>query len=179
MDNMKICTKCKIDKSLDDFHNDKHTKDGKSYICKNCNSLARYGKPYSDKRDKNIAKEFDDGTKLCSKCNLIKDKDSFYFMKKLNRHRSFCRECENNTTLKRVYKLSDDEFNQIVEKRRNNICEICNCENESNKNLFVDHNHSTGRIRGVICHNCNVAIGHLRDDVDLARRIIIYLEKHQ
>lgn len=40
----------------------------------------------------------------------------------------------------------------------------------------VDHNHTTGRIRGILCQPCNVALGHLQENPDTLRRMIAYLE---
>ena len=42
---------------------------------------------------------------------------------------------------------------------------------------LVDHDHATGRIRGLLCTHCNVALGAIRDDVGIARRLIEYLEE--
>jgi hypothetical protein len=43
--------------------------------------------------------------------------------------------------------------------------------------LSVDHNHETGRIRGLLCDHCNHAIGAMREDVERIKRAIAYLEK--
>jgi hypothetical protein len=42
--------------------------------------------------------------------------------------------------------------------------------------VHVDHHHVTGKIRGVLCFTCNVALGQLKDDVTLFRKAIDYLE---
>ncbi|MFG2956956.1 endonuclease domain-containing protein [Streptomyces sp. NPDC048291] len=52
------------------------------------------------------------------------------------------------------------------------ICAIC----LSAPPVHVDHCHKTGRVRGVLCFNCNSAIGKLRDDPDAARRAAAYPE---
>ena len=39
----------------------------------------------------------------------------------------------------------------------------------------IDHDHETGEVRGVLCHNCNLAIGHLKDDPELVARALAYL----
>lgn len=44
--------------------------------------------------------------------------------------------------------------------------------------LHVDHDHKTGKVRGVLCFNCNGALGQVRDNPDLLRRLATYLEKH-
>lgn len=40
----------------------------------------------------------------------------------------------------------------------------------------VDHDHETGRVRGILCHRCNHALGHLRDSPEIARRAGLYLQ---
>ncbi len=64
-------------------------------------------------------------------------------------------------------------------------CAICgNAEKRRDKwtgqvlSLSVDHDHRTGMARGVVCHNCNVAIGYFEDDPERMRRAIVYLEKY-
>jgi hypothetical protein len=57
-------------------------------------------------------------------------------------------------------------------------CAIClpPAETAQHKVLRVDHNHSTGDVRGLLCHHCNVAIGHFGDDIVLLQRAIEYLQ---
>ena len=47
------------------------------------------------------------------------------------------------------------------------------------KTLVVDHCHSTGKVRGLLCHNCNRALGLLQDNTDVLARAIVYLEAHR
>ena len=75
----------------------------------------------------------------------------------------------------RKYGISGDEFREIIEKQ-NGKCPICT--NSINKNFSVDHEHGTGRIRGIICNNCNLAIGNAGDSPDRLRAMASYLEKN-
>jgi hypothetical protein len=45
--------------------------------------------------------------------------------------------------------------------------------------LCVDHDHTTGKVRGLLCHDCNVGIGFMRDSVENFRRAIAYLDRHK
>lgn len=80
----------------------------------------------------------------------------------------------------KAYGLTLDEFMEIKE-RQAGVCALCEKpETRTSKNgrtfeLVVDHDHATGRVRGLLCHSCNVAIGHLRDDPLLAFRAADYL----
>lgn len=54
------------------------------------------------------------------------------------------------------------------------VCAICG----RNDNLVVDHCHETNIVRDALCRNCNIGIGHLRDDVSLLQKAIEYIELH-
>jgi hypothetical protein len=65
--------------------------------------------------------------------------------------------------LKRRFGISIAEYNEILEKQ-NGCCAICGIhQSKLNKSLFVDHNHKTGKIRGLLCFKCNISLGHLED----------------
>lgn len=60
------------------------------------------------------------------------------------------------------------------------VCACCGATaNRNGKRLFVDHDHRTGAIRGILCHRCNAGIGHLGDTVDGVRRALAYLERSE
>lgn len=52
-------------------------------------------------------------------------------------------------------------------------CGICGATDS----LKIDHSHSSGDVRGVLCHGCNIGLGNFRDDPDLLRKAIRYLAK--
>ncbi len=58
-------------------------------------------------------------------------------------------------------------------------CDLCHYDISKSPryhNLHIDHDHSSGKIRGLLCHNCNMALGLLRDDASLLRRAADYLD---
>lgn len=62
---------------------------------------------------------------------------------------------------------------------QNGLCEICGQPPKGkHKRLYVDHNHKTGRVRGLLCCICNLALGKLRDDKAILAQAIKYLEKY-
>jgi hypothetical protein len=77
----------------------------------------------------------------------------------------------------RQYNLTLEEFHKMLEDQGGE-CAICGYDNLSNRNYFpvVDHCHKTGIVRGLLCGNCNHAIGKLKDDPKLLRRAADYLE---
>jgi Autographiviridae endonuclease VII len=60
-------------------------------------------------------------------------------------------------------------------KDQGGVCAICLRDN-NNKRLCVDHDHRTGRIRGLLCNKCNGVLGYLDDNATLLRRFMKYLE---
>lgn len=75
----------------------------------------------------------------------------------------------------RKYNLSTQ---QVLELKAKTCCDICGNTNIKNKALCIDHNHITGKVRGVLCDACNTGIGKLKDDISLLQKAINYLNKH-
>jgi hypothetical protein len=76
------------------------------------------------------------------------------------------------------YGLNEDDFLNMLEYC-NNSCEICEKKFTSDSRYTtacVDHNHSNGHVRGLLCHQCNKALGGFKDDVKLLNRAVVYLE---
>lgn len=89
-----------------------------------------------------------------------------------------------NNYLKRMYGITKEQYDQM-HAEQNGVCAICR-EPETRKspksstilNLLVDHNHSTDKVRQLICHRCNTALGLFQDSSLLCRAAANYLEKH-
>ena len=59
-------------------------------------------------------------------------------------------------------------------------CAVCRIAKPKGKNSWhVDHDHATGKVRGVLCGHCNAGLGHFRDKVKTLRAAIYYLEAHE
>lgn len=79
---------------------------------------------------------------------------------------------------KKKYGLTREAYDAL-RQRQNHSCVICNRhESELKKKLQVDHDHATGKVRGLLCYGCNVAIGMTRDRPDILRLCAIYLDFH-
>lgn len=57
-----------------------------------------------------------------------------------------------------------------------NICNICNNEFKSDKYKRIDHNHITGKVRGLLCPKCNFLLGMCNDDIKILKSAISYLK---
>lgn len=73
------------------------------------------------------------------------------------------------------YGLSREDYEALVAAQFG-CCAICG---ERDKSLCVDHDHSTGKIRELLCSSCNLAISHLRDDPSRALAAHEYLNRHR
>lgn len=77
--------------------------------------------------------------------------------------------------LKCQYNLSLDQYNELVVKQ-NNLCLICNNPETHKPRLSIDHHHETGRVRGLLCHNCNAGLGHFKDSIEVLQSAINYIK---
>ena len=82
--------------------------------------------------------------------------------------------------LQRNYSISLDDYDRM-NRDQNFLCKICRSEGFVMKDhhkllLVVDHCHSTGKVRGLLCHNCNRALGLLQDSLESLERAKNYLE---
>jgi hypothetical protein len=68
-----------------------------------------------------------------------------------------------------------DEYNAMLAEQ-GGVCAVCSRPPTSGISLHVDHDHATGRIRGLLCFRCNNALGDLEDDPALLRAAARYLE---
>lgn len=93
-----------------------------------------------------------------------------------------------NSHLLRAFGISLDEYNVILE-RQDGMCAICGelpdgprNQRKGGRNVFkarlvVDHDHATGKVRGLLCNNCNAAIGLLKDDQAMVGSALAYLDR--
>lgn len=89
-------------------------------------------------------------------------------------------EKRKNTALLRKYGISFKEREQMVQNQ-NNTCAICGTlfdENKQCKKSCIDHDHITDKTRGILCNNCNLALGLIDDNINTAKNIVCYLERY-
>jgi hypothetical protein len=123
-------------------------------------------------------------TKQCTKCLVFKGLDDFYRRGESGR-KSECKDCDNQRHTKwrakdpertrrlwreaaqrhaprarlRIYGLTETEF-EVLLKSQGGLCAIC----RSDGDLCIDHDHSSGKVRGLLCSNCNSMLGMGQDD---------------
>lgn len=79
--------------------------------------------------------------------------------------------------LKNEFGLSIEQFDAML-AAQNGVCAICK-RPDPTRQLSVDHDHKTGRVRQLLCNRCNPALGYVQDDVEILKSMIVYLERHK
>ncbi len=108
----------------------------------------------------------------CKPCRNIYSKD--YNKRNLAK----CRQIGMNSHRKTKYGITAEEFKNLQIKQ-NYVCAICNNKCITGMNLAVDHDHVSGKIRGLLCANCNRGLGLFKDNVLSLEQAIIYLNREK
>lgn len=113
-----------------------------------------------------------DGFKVCTHCNEnlpIAD-----FGRKLNRYTEMCKPCRGIELRANTYGLTRDAVRELIKSP----CHCCGTVVADMKQLHIDHCHTTGEVRGVLCHACNTSLGLLSEDPARMRALASYIERH-
>ncbi len=78
--------------------------------------------------------------------------------------------------LMRFYKMTLDEYNSM-DQSQGGVCAICGKPNRNGGRLAVDHDHTTGVVRGLLCSHCNAGLGQFLDNEDVLASAISYLRE--
>ena len=139
---------------------------------KQCNKCKEF-KPFTE-FNKHIRHK--DGLRTrCKPCEAVDAKKRK--QKDLQKDYLGTRQKERAANLKRMFGLSLEDYEQKA-KNQNYVCAICLLPCKSGKNLAVDHNHKTGKLRDLLCGNCNGGLGKFQDNPELLSKAADYLRKH-
>lgn len=165
---MKKCKKCQLVKPLEEFYRDVGMRDGYRNDCRNdckvCNAAAsriRYQANPTGAigRVKRWQQEHADRVNAYHRAR---------------RSDPAVKRAERSAYLQRKYGVSIEEYEAML-ARQGGGCGICGKAPSSRISLHVDHDHGTGRIRGLLCFVCNSSLGEL-DDPELLRAALRYVE---
>lgn len=168
---LKKCKTCKEILTINNFYEDPKSRDKLFYSCKKCYNTYR-----KNNRDKNPLSE--------EQLEKKREKGRIYYSNNKERkseysknNRKFNTRAYKNREFKSKYGISIDIYDNILENQGNS-CAICKIHKSLfNYWLVVDHCHTTGKVRGILCRNCNLAIGYFKDNIESIKNSIIYIEK--
>lgn len=104
-----------------------------------------------------------------------KEKRKAYNYKWMSNNYEKWQETQRKSRLKRKFGISVEEYNTVLQKQQGQ-CGICGVKRTDIKTTFsVDHDHSTGRVRGLLCHECNMGLGKFKDSTKVLLAAIDYL----
>ena len=153
---MKTCTKCNQDKDNQAFPKDKSKRDGLHSYCKDCHRAC------------NRAARLDP-----DRVQRMREVSRLWRVNNPERSAAGIR-C---ATLRKKYGITAEEYEQLFDAQ-GRVCAICGDPySKGNGRLHVDHDHVTGKIRGILCQACNVTLGKMRDSPTLLRLAADYLER--
>jgi hypothetical protein len=86
-------------------------------------------------------------------------------------------EARRRWTLKKLYGMTQADYDALLVSQ-DGKCAICQTDSPGGpgNKFHVDHDHATGRVRGLLCHHCNTGLGNLYDDPVRLRAALRYLE---
>lgn len=130
------------------------------------------------------------GFKFCTGCKTNKPVDEFYKdPRKVDGLQHYCKACKSKrgkaeykrNPLRRKersfinkYNLSLDEI-EVMRIKQNGLCAVCG---KPNNKMVVDHDHATGKVRGLVCPKHNNLLGMADDNIDILKSAISYLESY-
>lgn len=146
--------------------------------CAKCNKLKSLSSFYKRNKEKNLLRN------ECKECASKRNKE--YVAK--HKHRLQIKNKEwaiknknkiRDTKIKRKFGITLEEKNQMF-KDQQNKCAICGTvENIRGRDWDIDHCHETGKVRGILCSNCNRGLGLFGDSVKNLLKAAEYLQKHK
>jgi len=191
----KRCSHCGMVKPLSDFYRRRRNSEnpGASSECKRCNYEIQHAIVLANqkrKRELILARR----EKKCCICKIVKPLDQFPVCRtRLDGKNSTCKSCllsyqrqrrktirgklmRKEIYLKRDHDITTAQYSDLLRKQ-NYVCAICgrNGHIKGKPSLAVDHDHRTGKIRGLLCFNCNTGLGKFDDDPKYLLRASQYL----
>ena len=131
----------------------------------------------------------------CTQCGVIatNEKELVKFVKQArgkHGYRNLCKECHSasesygsrydadyyyDKSLKSLYNINIEDYNNMF-KEQQGCCKICDThQSKLKRRLYVDHCHTTNKVRGLLCQSCNTFIGFSYDSPKRLKRAIEYI----
>jgi hypothetical protein len=150
----KICSGCNDWKPLDEFSERREMVDGRRSQCRDCDRAR--GKAFRE-RDPAAYREY-----LRQRYHSPERVDQAW-----------------NSRLKNLYGMTVERYVELLDDQ-GGVCAICKGPQKSGqrKRLYVDHDHGTGKVRGLLCGTCNAGIAMLKESEEIMHSAMAYLFRH-
>jgi len=161
----KLCTKCNTMLPVKAFWKNRAITDGLNGWCKKCVT----------ERRRKINHPVSVDLKICTRCKVTKSAGDFH-RNRLSSDglHSWCKECTLLQAAWRQYGILDEDYQQLL-NAQNGKCAICKATFE--RTPHIDHSHTTGKVRGLLCLKCNALLGCANDSQKILENAIQYLMK--
>jgi hypothetical protein len=157
---------CGERKAIDDFYRAKGMRDGHRSDCIACNLAEKRARTALDpqaNRDRVKRWAIANPEKVLARVAAMTGSEK----KKLADRKSY---------LKRTYGITLEDYERMLEAH-GGVCAICGESRPEERTLHIDHDHESGKIRGLLCFRCNNSLGDLRENYDLFQRAADYLDR--
>lgn len=171
-DGTKTCSRCFEDKALSEYNFRHKAKGLIRSCCRECSQVENMVYRTTDKSKAQQA-NYNARPEIVAARRAREEK---YRLAYPERRAAYAR----RSYLRKNFGLTEEQYN-IMLAEQNGLCAICETDKPSahRDNMFVDHCHTTNKVRGLLCAKCNSGIGQFDDDVEKLERAIEYLKKHQ
>ncbi|MDA5282343.1 endonuclease VII domain-containing protein [Streptomyces sp. Isolate_45] len=172
----KRCSRCKSPKPRSDFAANRAMWDGLQAYCRACQADQHRERQEARGRTVRVKVAVPSGHKHCPQCKEIKPHSEWESNKSSSDGwASYCRLCRAQRNrasyFKRKYGITEAEREEMI-AAQGGLCLLC----REGPAEHVDHDHQTGKVRGVLCFSCNAALGQFKDRPDVIRRAAAYVE---
>ena len=138
--------------------------------------------------------------RVCKVCGEAKPLTEYYKVKKDGRfYHGKCKTCYvarqqerytpergRDANLRQKYGITTEQYNFMLQTQ-GGVCAICGTDEAGGRrsgrggaleHFFIDHDHNTGKVRGLLCNNCNRVLGFVDDNTEILTRMVEYLTNH-
>lgn len=167
MKTCKVCKVCKVEKPLEDFYKMAQMRDGHRNECKACNLAAKAARYRANPEP----------TKARVRKWQAENRERVLEWQRLYAESGRKGASSRRSHLKRKFGLTVEQYDEML-AAQGGVCAICGRPPREDIALHVDHDHETGRVRGLTCFGCNNGLGDFGDDPQLLERASAYLDRH-
>ena len=187
---VKTCKHCNVEKSEEDFDRSPDGRGGRAARCKDCRrayNRAAYQRTRDGAPGLRPPPAVPGTSKACRDCGQVQPPEAFpRFARSKDGRGTYCKPCHNargsasrqahhgsakNYHLKHRYGITVDDYERMLAEQ-GGLCALC----KERPAEHVDHDHLTGRVRGLLCFCCNQGLGNFRDRADVLRLGVAYLQ---